>query len=176
MTQTKTWAILATTLLLSLPAQAAPELKSEVSAGTRESKKIGLYLGVVSEPYPSILSLNIAYNLLDHLRLNAGAGTLIFGSSYGIGAKYLFSPASSFSPILGLSASRTRLIDFISGAFGGRPSPDDIVWSSTLTGGVDWQAQNGFYLEAGLNWMWFASPSDIIGTRVLPYLNVGLFF
>ncbi len=105
-------------LLVFAHTQAHGEITRTESASIRESKRFEIYFGAVSERYPSYFSLNVAYNVLDHLRLSAGAGTIVFGSSYGIGGNFVLD----------------------------------------------------------VNWMWLASSTESIGTKVCPYVNVGWLF
>jgi len=60
-------AVLLITSLLSGP---------EANAGSRSTKKIGVGIGLITEPFPSVLGFDLAYNVMDQLRITAGYGTI----------------------------------------------------------------------------------------------------
>ncbi|OFZ22114.1 MAG: hypothetical protein A2X94_08800 [Bdellovibrionales bacterium GWB1_55_8] len=152
------------------------ETEQAAADTARTARPFGFYVGAASEPWPSILSINLAYNVLDQLRITAGTGTMFFGSSQGAGIKYIAMPEKPVSLIAGINVARTRISDFLSGGFGLQPGADEIMWNTNVNFGIDWQAQNGFNLGAGLTWMNYQDPADTIGTTVFPYLNIGWFY
>jgi hypothetical protein len=134
-------------------------------------------LGVLAEPFPSFASLNVSYNATEFVRVFAGAGTLTFlGESLGGGVKYIFSPERPVSFVAGLGLSRSSLNGLLDSIFGGDVTSPQVIWSQTLSGGIDWQTESGFNLGLGLNWMYLSTSSEAVGTRVLPYLTLGWFF
>ncbi|MBY0471703.1 hypothetical protein K2X30_11105 [bacterium] len=152
-------------LVASQPAQAESH---------RMKHKIGILAGVLGDPYPSIISGNVAYNVLDFLRVQAGYGTGsaagITVNSLGIGVRALV-PDWNFSPMVGVSfVSNTVTIDvsqFIS-AFNGF-SVSGTTSSLYIPFGFDWQTEGGFNLGFG------ASLSTKV-SQVLPYITIGWFF
>src|SRR5271163_964695 len=61
----------------------------------RMSNKLGAYLSILGDPSPTLLGVNMAYNLTDYLRLNGGAGRVSASigdtnaslTTIGVGAK-----------------------------------------------------------------------------------------
>jgi len=153
----------------------APESESN-----RLDHRLGAYLGILGDPHPTILGLNVAYNVTDFLRASAGAGQVSATSSLsiandgsvssqtqsmttlGVAAKFLV-PTWNLTPTASLGYSHISITD-------GSVFTD--YKSNNLYVGIggDWQAKSGFNLGAGMNIsMNGAAPSA-------PYINVGYFF
>jgi hypothetical protein len=166
-------AIVLSFITLSTISQARAASEATSQEAIRDNKRIGFYLSGLGDPFPSIVGINVAYNVLDELRLSAGLGEAIFGESVGFGVKYIILPERPVSPVMGLGITRTRIVDVFGGIFGGTPGPDDILVSGNFSAGADWQTDFGFNLGLGASWI-FAT--EEIGIRVLPYINIGWFF
>lgn len=167
-------------------AQAAPTQSStseqSVSSKTsnRDMKRFGAYLGILGDPHPTNVGINIAYNVLQFMRASVGFGKISTGASIsmdesgnfaaseesqttiGAAVKFLM-PGWNLSPSVALGYSHISLSE-------GMINPD--YKSSNLYAGLgaDWQAASGFNLGAGLNL------SLNGGAPTAPYVNVGVFF
>lgn len=148
----------------------------------RSAKKLGVYLGY-GEPAPTVLGINVAYNLADFVRLRAGYGKLSSGTSVSVGGQ-TFDLGEASTTTLGAGArfsvpgwnlTPTAGIHFANVSYtgnglttvGGFNESGSHVYSTL---GVDWQAQSGF--NAGLGYQFsFKSGAD----NGL-YLNAGWFF
>jgi len=121
-------------------------------AGNRGSKKIGVGVGLLTEPFPSLIGYTLAYNLNDNLRLTAGYGSISSTASnasfdittIGVDAKY-FLLDWSFTPFISAGVSS------ITGTVSGTGSTSGISISGTgvipAAGfGIDWQSWIGFNL------------------------------
>ena len=122
----------------------------ETSAeAVRANHPLGAYVSLWGDPFPALWGANIAYNVNDFVRLNAGVGTEsmsnITATTFGIGGK-LFVPGWALSPMLGLgwsadNVSTGHAIDIRGITRGGNRL------YGTL--GLDWQTNLGFCLAAG---------------------------
>ena len=78
------------------------------SEGVRADHPLGAYVSMWGDPFPALWGANIAYNVNDFIRLNAGLGTEstsnITATTFGIGGK-LFVPGWALSPMLGVGWS-----------------------------------------------------------------------
>jgi len=150
----------------------------DASAGTRSSKRIGLGLGLITEPFPSVLGFNLAYNVMDQLRLTAGYGSInasatgfnVDVTTIGVDAK-LFLLDWSFAPFV--SGGFTS----VSGTISGTGTTSGIALANTGTAasvgfGVDWQTWVGFNL--GLEYKTILGSS--LGITGLPGLYLGWYF
>ncbi len=149
---------------------------SETAASNRMLRKAGVYLGLIGDPFPTLVGVNLAYNAFDFARFSAGLGRVsaTLGTSeasattVGAGAKF-FVPGWSLSPVAGMSFAYVSVSQ--SGA--GTVSVKNFGSSAAhvyATLGLDWQAASGFNVGAGYN-LSFAS-----GVGGLPYLNLGWYF
>ena len=151
---------------------------ADAFAGSRSHKKIGLDLGLITEPFPSLLGYNLSYNVFDQLRLTAGYGTVSStGAGYsmdvktiGVDAK-LFLLNWSFAPFVSLGYTS------VSGTVSGVGTSGGISLSGTGKSahygiGVDWQTWAGFNL--GLEYKNLVGSS--LGTTGAPGLYIGWFF
>lgn len=144
----------------------------------RMSKRAGAYLGILGDPFPTLLGVNVGYNAFDFLRLHAGIGRVsasagigdsslsASATTLGVGARALV-PGWSLSPTVGLAAA--MVVYSSSGAsikVNGFEASGAHVYASL---GVDWQTPGGFNLGLGYN---LSIRSGIGG---LPYLNFGWF-
>jgi len=169
-------------LLLASFAQAAETTSTLETEGrlttkvsNRLAKKTGITTGFGS-PFPSLLGLNVNYNVKDWLRANVGYGEIsvsTFDSSakvttLGAGADALV-PGWNLSPIAGLRVSKVD----VSSSGGASVSVQGVEESTTLLyaqAGLDWQAQGGFNIGAGQ--VVGLSGGEASGS----YLNLGWYF
>jgi hypothetical protein len=163
----------------SFAAPAQMTSTTDISADNRISRRLGAYLGILGDPHPTVVGVNVAYNLTEYLRASVGFGkvstsTAVVGSGFslttedqsmttiGAAAKFLM-PNWNLSPAVTVGYSHISLADGM--VF------SDYKSSNVYLGlGADWQAESGFNLGAGLNL------SMNSGAPTAPYINVGMFF
>ncbi len=121
-------------------------------ASSRSVDKIGLSLGLISEPAVSLLGYNLSYNLDNRLRVTAGYGSVSSSGSgfnidvktIGLNAKY-FLVDWNFAPFVGAGASSISGTVTGTGDVGGLSvSGTGVLFSGLI--GVDWQTSIGFLL------------------------------
>ncbi len=147
-------------------------------AGSRDSKKIGVGIGLFNEPFLSLMGYNLAYNLHNKLRLTAGYGSVsITGSNFtlevqSIGGNLRYFPFDwNFAPFLegGASSSSGKVSG--SGTVSGLSMPTTGVFYS-VGAGLDWQTTLG--LNLGLSYkMLFGSNANHFAA---PGFHLGWFF
>lgn len=144
---------------------------------SRSEKKIGLHIGLLGDPFPTLIGFNANYNVTNWLRVTAGYGSVTASVTGGElkattigGGVRLFVPDWNFSPVGGISfasvsvsASGTGVVGDV-GGFSGSAS------HMYATIGFDWQTGMGFNLGAGYN---LSLKSGVGG---LPYVNLGWYF
>jgi hypothetical protein len=150
----------------------------DAHAGSRASKKLGLGVGLITEPFPSLFGFNVSYNVMNHLRLTGGYGSISASSAgysmdvktYALDAKF-FILDWAFAPFVSLGYS------LVSGTVTGTGSASGISLAGTGGSanfgiGVDWQTWVGF--NFGLEY------KSLIGTSVgsvgAPGAYIGWFF
>ena len=146
----------------------------------RSLKKFGAYLGL-GEPAPTVIGINIAYNLAEFVRLRAGYGsqTVATGinlsglnlmeastSTIGMGARF-FVPGWNLTPSAGLHWANVSYSGDGMTSVGGFTQSGSHIYSTI---GVDWQAQSGF--NAGLGYQFSFKSGGDSGL----YLTAGWFF
>ncbi len=137
-------------------------------------KRAGAFLGVLGDPFPTLVGVNLAYNVFDFLRATAGLGQVsasvgnssASATTVGAGARFLV-PGWSLSPVAGLSLAYVGYSS-TGGALsvGGFDSGGLHAYASL---GIDWQTASGFNVGAGYNL------STKAGVGGMPYLNLGWF-
>jgi hypothetical protein len=145
-----------------------------VVQSSRMHKRVGAYLGVLGDPFPTLVGVNLAYNVFDFLRATAGLGQVsasvgnasASATTVGAGARFLV-PGWSLSPVAGLSVAYVGYSSSGGGVSVGGFNSGGLHAYASL--GVDWQTVSGFNLGAGVN------VSTKAGVGVLPYLNLGWF-
>jgi hypothetical protein len=147
-------------------------ISQEAQASFRLVDRFGVYGSFVGDPVPSILGVNLAYNLGDIARVHAGVGSLATGisngMSYGGGAKF-FVPGWSFTPFAGAQYTILRVDSFLGLSVPGGANSSAGVLS--VGGGVDWQTGFGLNLSAGAY-----LPVTTTGAQVVPQISLGWFF
>jgi hypothetical protein len=123
---------------------------STSQASSRSVDKIGLSLGLITEPAVSLLGYNLSYNLNNRLRVTAGygsvstsgAGNSIDVKTIGLNAKY-FLLDWNFAPFVGAGVSTiTGTVTGTDSVGGLSVSGTGTLYSALL--GVDWQSGIGF--------------------------------
>ena len=127
-------------------------LSPSAEASLRDSNRIGVGFGLITEPFPSVLGYTLDYNLNERFRLTVGYGTIsVIGTdavldvtTYGLDAKYFLLPWT-FTPFLsgGVSA--------VTGTVSGVGTTSGFSLSSTGSSfsagvGIDWQMDWGLTL------------------------------
>lgn len=163
-------------------ADEAGQSRTSASATGHLDKPFGAYVGV-GNPYPSILGLNAAYNVLPNLRATAGYGEIevttsmtfsnngvtsekVTAKTYGAGVDYLILD-SSFTPVVGVHGGYFDVKGKGTFSVQGFDKSTALAYANA---GIDWTADGGFNLGAGLN-------VALLGGRGANfYGNVGYFF
>lgn len=153
--------------------------QSSFAFSERMDKKFGFHVGVIGEPFPSIIGVNLNYNIFDFLRVSAGYGSIsttqsgaeLSATTIGAGLK-TFIPGWSFSPMVGLSWANVSMtvtgnasgLD-VGGFTAGRDGSHIYA-----TFGIDWQTGLGLNLGAGYAY------SFLDGVGGLPFVYIGWYF
>jgi hypothetical protein len=155
-----------TLVLLSLLAASLLSLTEPASAGIRSVRRLGLYGALAGDPSPSLLGINVGFNLADFLQIHGGYGStalgIINGTTVGAGAK-LFIPDWNFSPTVGATYSLFK------GDFLGLVAIDSTA-CTTVQFGFDWQTGYGLYFGFG------GTMAATTGGTATPYIQLGWFF
>jgi hypothetical protein len=160
------------------PAKTTPSAENTLddSVSNRMKNRAGGYVGILGDPFPTIIGLNVAYNVFDFMRATAGLGQIsasigtaeATATTIGMGARF-FVPKWSFSPVAGLSMAYVSVsqTDGLSISVKNFDQSGAHLYANL---GIDWQAATGFNVGAGYN---LSFKSGIGG---LPYLNLGWYF
>lgn len=169
-------------LTLSQSSYAIEGGESRVQAGSPNARKWGTYVGI-GNPYPSLLGLNVAYNVDSHIRASIGYGEIEVtsgitfdgngiseqktkASTYSAGADYLITDYQ-VRPLVGLRAGYFNVSG--NGTFNvqGVSRSTGLLYTNI---GLDWLAGGGFNMGAGLN------VAMLGGAGANFYANLGYFF
>lgn len=164
--------------------------------------KLGVMLGLGSDPYPSALGINGFLTVMDLVRFHIGFGAVkllnsVFSSSvsttissttglnlseqestytWGLGAHARL-PGFGFSPTLGLSLSRSTVQANATRFFGDVDQSGTIIYPSV---GVEWTPIRWFFLGTGMNFPFQQSDDSQEGWTYVSgfwgYLNAGFQF
>jgi len=143
----------------------------------RMKNRIGLHLGLLGDPFPTLIGFNADYNVMDWMRATAGYGSIkadvtggsLTATTFGVGARF-FVPDWNFTPVGGISWATVSVKvegTGVLGDVGGFSGSGSHLYGTV---GFDWQTGMGFSLGAGYN---FSLKSGVGG---LPYINLGWFF
>jgi hypothetical protein len=143
----------------------------------RMNHKFGLHLGLLGDPFPTLLGLNLDYNLIDWARVTAGYGSVsadvtggkLTATTFGAGVRAMV-PNWNVTPVVGLSFASVSVSatgTAVSGDVGGFSASASHLYA---TFGLDYQAGIGFNVGLGYN------VSLKSGVGGLPYINLGWFF
>lgn len=144
---------------------------ADAQASSRATKKIGLGIGLVTNPFPSLLGFSASYNLHKQVRLTAAYGTVsdtalgIDVKTFEVAAKVFFVDWN-FAPFGAIGYSN------ISGSMGAGNSTIKATGSALDYGfGLDWQTYLGFNL--GLEYKMISVSGQSTG---LPGAYIGWYF
>lgn len=160
----------------------AAEGQISTDAKVAAPRKFGAFVAI-GNPYPSLLGLNGAYNIDNHIRAVAGYGEVEVTSSiqfsgnsiteskvkaqtYSLGADYLFREAG-LRPLVGGRVGYFSVSGDGDISLNGFDKSGAYFYSDV---GVDWIAGNGFNVGAGLN----VALLGASGTSF--YANMGYYF
>lgn len=155
--------------------------ESTESVSPRAKNKLGGYLSI-SEPSPTLVGLNVGYNVTDYLRASAGYGRLAVTSSLSIGSDGEITGTEASATTLGFGVrgfvpgwalSPTAGLHFAHVAYGGEGLEVGGFKESGshlyLTAGFDWQMDSGLNFGGGYR---YSFKSGIGGGL---YLSAGWF-
>lgn len=149
----------------------------------RDQKKIGVYLGL-GTPYPSLLGLNVGYNM-SNVRLTAGYAELeatsslsynnstgwkeqkVKASTYDAGAEYYFKHGESWRPVTGVHVGMVDISG--KGDLSIQGFKKDTV-HAYANAGIDYMSQGGYQFAVGYNQGFVNNSSGSV------YVNTGRFF
>lgn len=143
----------------------------------RMEHKFGFHLGLLGDPFPTLLGLNLDYNVVDWARVTAGYGSVsadvtggkLTATTFGAGVRAMV-PNWNVTPVVGLSFASVSVSasgTAVTGDVGGFSASASHLYA---TFGIDYQAGIGFNVGAGYN---LSLKSGVGG---LPYINLGWFF
>ena len=115
---------------------------SRAHAGSRDVKKIGVSVGFLTEPFPSVVGYDVSYNVLSYLRLTGGYGSVGSLSTFAFDAK-AFPIDWNFAPYVTVGFTN------VSGSSGGSVGGTNLNVSGNgvyYGAGIDWQMDIGFNL------------------------------
>jgi hypothetical protein len=168
--------IAVTLTLISVNSFAVVETVSsaKLEPSHRMQKRAGAYLGILGDPFPTLIGVNLGYNVFDFLRATAGIGQVsastgastASATTLGAGARFLV-PGWSLSPSAGLSVAYLAYASDGLGISLGNYGAGGLHAYASF--GVDWQTEGGFNLGLGYN-VSFRS-----GFGGMPYINLGWF-
>jgi len=153
----------------------------------RSKNKLGVAINFVGDPFPSLVSYQLSYNLMHWLRAGVSYGKFNFAStdagpdsasgsitSVGVSAKVFVLPSWNLSPFVGAGYSYGKG----TGTFTiGGESLNSAENLTTIVGsvGIDHQSNIGFNIGAGINY--FISPTLVTDALTyLPHFYVAWFF
>lgn len=150
----------------------------------REQKKFGVYLGI-GTPYPSLLGINVGYNISSDVRVTAGYAELeattslsynsatgwqeekVKASTFDLGAEYYFMKGQSWRPIAGVHMGYVDISG--KGEMNINSFKKDTV-HAYVNAGVDYVSRNGYQFAVGYN------QGVVENTNGSVYVNAGQFF
>ena len=152
---------------------AALMASGSAEASNRAAKRFGLSLGLLGDPFPTLLGYNANVNIARGMRLVGGYGAISGSDTNGNALKIttvgggvrFFVPSWNFSPVVGASLARVSLTG--TGTLSGFDGNASHIYG---TAGFDWQAGNGFNFGFGANL------SGKSGVGAVPYINLGWYF
>ncbi len=143
----------------------------------RSKKKLGVHIGLLGDPFPTLIGGNVNYNVTDWARATVGYGSVtatvgtgeLTASTFGFGGRFMV-PDWNLTPVVGISwatVSVTASAPGLVGDVGGFSGSGSHLYA---TFGFDWQTGAGFNVGAGYN---LSLQSGVGG---LPYVNLGWYF
>ncbi len=164
-------------LLMAVTLVVAMLPSHSLGQSNRVNDRFGLHLGLLGDPFPTLVGINVNYNALDWLRATAGYGSItvsvtggeLTASTLGAGVRAMV-PNWNFTPVLGMSVATVTVSATgagVSGDVGGFAVSASHFYATI---GFDYQAKIGFNIGAGYN------VSLKSGVGGLPYVNLGWYF
>jgi len=152
-------------------------VQDALSQSNRMKNQIGFHIGLLGDPFPTLVGFNANYNAMDWVRVTAGYGSIsadvtggtLKATTFGFGARF-FVPDWNFTPVGGISwatVSVTVSGTGVIGDVGGFSGSGSHLYATI---GFDWQTGMGFSFGGGYN---VSLKSDVGG---LPYINLGWYF
>lgn len=156
---------------------------STKAGDVRDQKHYGVYLGL-GTPYPSLLGINVGYNISD-LRITAGYAELetttslsynnstgwteekAKAASYDAGVEYYFKHGQSWRPVAGVH------VGFVDISGKGGISVDGFKKDTVhayANAGIDYMSQGGYQFAVGYNQGFISNGGGSV------YVNTGRFF
>ena len=137
---------------------------STTAHANRSAKKIGIGVGLITEPAPSVLGYTLDYNLNDRFRITAGYGNISFtGTSsklelttIGADVKYFLLPWTFAPFISGGASSVTGTLSGTETVSGISISETGMVYSGGA--GIDWQM--GWGLTVGMEYKYLKTKTS----------------
>lgn len=154
--------------------------ESLVGTTSRTTHRLGVLVGVLAEPIPSFFGLNLGYNALDWMRIQAGVGFAWFDASLTGGTDVSFTSFTAESQFLvpGISFSPVGLlgVGYVAGTASATVDNNAIEATAGspyffLGGGLDWQTWAGFTLQLHYKHVFAAG-----GSAGVPGIALGWFF
>jgi hypothetical protein len=145
-------------------------------AASRASKKIGIGMGFLSDPVPSITSYQLKYNLTPMFQLAAAYGKAGENvTSMGANLKAFVIPSWNFSPYVGAGYTHAT----VKGEFTLGGSDVDSIDEATsviyASVGIDHQSNIGFNVGVGANFT--LTPTELKDALpMVPHFYFGWFF
>lgn len=155
----------------------APTAPVAVKEEWKWDRRIGLQVAILY-PTPGGLGVGLNYRYDDNLRFGVGFGTVIWYTTVGVNAKYLFVPEWSFRPFAGVQLNRTDtivddLFDAVANNIAGTTSTkkdDPPKWHGAFDVGFDYLAVHGFNFGIGASFIIGDSGAD---NTVYPFTYLG---
>lgn len=158
--------------------ESAPEATS--APEWKWDRRIGLQVALLY-PTPGGLGLGLNYRYDDNLRFGVGFGSVLWYTTVGVNAKYLFMPEWGFRPFVGVQLNRTDtivddLFDAVANNIAGTTSTkkdDPPTWHGAFDVGFDYLAAGGFNFGIGASFILGNSGAD---NKVYPFTYLGWYF
>ncbi len=145
-----------------------------------EASKFGLYGSILGDPGINLLGINLAYQVSEDFRLDAGFGTMFnVANTLGVDARYYIPTGARFKPFFGLglnalfvnasnSSIDTSVFDF----------PSFTVIYPNLKLGVEYKAPSGFFVSIHFSGIFWFNGGATSSFTLDPYpsLSIGSFF
>lgn len=150
-------------------------------ADARSAHKFGFYFSLLGDPFPNLWGINLAYDLTNFMRINAGYGSTSASVTSGLstatitlmtlgGGVKFFVPHWNFSPVVGMNYTNATVS--VTGNAGtnnlyGLSANASVVYANV---GIDWQTHYGLDFGVGYD------ISFLAGVGGAPYFTLGWFF
>jgi hypothetical protein len=139
-------------------------------------KSNGIYGTLFGDPGINLFGVDYAYWSGTRVRWNAGIGTIFFANTMGVGVNYYLSDSLPFRPFIGTGLNLLEVSDFHDSSLYGRVNTT--VFYQNLKGGVEYAAENGFFIDLHVAAFLFYSgdPDHRLFFNPIPALAIGSYF